>query len=339
MNNVIDFISNQKITSVKQTSTNFVDFNSYLQNTRHAAFTLDLSNATLMEVIEEIIIVKEKVYPKYRKQVSCLINHLNAIQNDFNCILMPHQITDIFWYNFIPYLLNKGILLSSIKTLASQLRGILTWASKYNAKVSPTFDFMTIPDYKSQQIALTPDDVSRIYHFNIDAIPKRSQYIRHLHTVRDMFVLSCNLGQRFSDMIRIDKTCFDRNIFTIVQQKTGNKAVVDINKFCIDKTMVYNILEKYNYNAPLTGDISSYNKYLKQLMTYVGFDEIIKQENKVGGEIETKLIPKKKLICSHTGRRTFITVNILRNIPIQEIMRASGHKNYTSFQKYICYND
>lgn len=316
-----------------------VDFNAYLQQSRYAAFTLDLSNATLMEVIEHIIVIKEKVYPKYRKQLSCLIKHLEAIQNDFNCVLMPHQITDIFWYNFIPYLLNKGILLSSIKTLASQLRAVLTWASKYNARVSPTFDFMKIPDYKRQQVALTPDEVSRIYHFDINTIPRRKQYIRHMETIKDMFVLSCNLGQRYSDMIRIDKSCFDRNIFSIVQQKTGNKAVVDINKFSIDKNTTYAILEKYNWNSPTRMDISSYNKYLKYFLDYVGLNDIVKQENKVGGEIETILIPKRKLICSHTGRRTFITNNIVRNIPIAEIMRASGHKNYTSFQKYICYND
>lgn len=56
-----------------------------------------------------------------------------------------------------------------------------------------------------------------------------------------MFV-SCNLGQRFSDMIRIDKSCFDRNIFTIFQQKTGNKARVDIDKMSIDKKTTYYIL-------------------------------------------------------------------------------------------------
>lgn len=336
-----EFITNnQIISSIKGNKPNVnVDFNTYLQNSRYATFTLDLSNCTLMEVIEEIIVVKEKVFPKYRKQLSCLIKHLEALQQDFNCILYPHQITDIFWYNFIPYLLNKGILLSSIKTLASQLRAVLTWASKYNAKVSPTFDFMRIPDYKRQQVALTPDEVSRIYHFDINTIPRRPQYLRHIEVIKDMFVLSCNLGQRYSDMVRIDKTCFDRNIFSIVQQKTGNKAVVDINKFSIDKNTTYAILEKYNWNSPTRMDISSYNKYLKYFLEYVGLNDIVKQENKVGGEIETILIPKRKLICSHTGRRTFITNNIVRNIPIAEIMRASGHKNYTSFQKYICYND
>lgn len=161
----------------------------------------------------------------------------------------------------------------------------------------------------------------------------------HMEKIRDMFVLSCNLGQRYSDMVRIDKKSFEFNRFSIVQQKTGTKAIVDIDKFCVDRKMVYQILEKYNYKAPFTGDISSYNKYLKYLMKHIGITEEIKRETKVNGMIQTEYIPKHKLIGSHTGRRTFITINLLRGIPLHEIMRASGHTSYSSFQKYWCYYD
>ena len=160
-----------------------------------------------------------------------------------------------------------------------------------------------------------------------------------MERIRDMFVLSCNLGQRYSDMIRIDKASFDFNKFTIVQQKTSTKAIVDIDKFCVDRKMVYQILEKYNYEAPFKGDISSYNKYLKYLMLHVGLTEEIKRESKINGFIHTEYIPKYKLIGSHTGRRTFVTINLLRGIPLHEIMRASGHTSYSSFQKYWCYYD
>lgn len=103
--------------------------------------------------------------------------------------------------------------------------------------------------------------------------------------------------------------------------------------------MVYQILEKYNYAAPFVGDISSYNKYLKYLMKAVGLTEEIKRETKIAGLIQTERIPKYKLIGSHTGRRTFVTINLLRGIPLHEIMRASGHTSYSSFQKYWCYYD
>lgn len=315
------------------------NFSSYLHSTQETINTIDLSNSTLLEIISFAIDVRSKVYPNYKKQLNSLIHNLSLLQSEFNCILYSHQITDIFWYNFIEYLTYKNISQSSIRTMYSQLKSILNWASRYHAIISPTFNFLKIPSVKSFQIALTQDDVSRLYHFNIDSIPRRAQYKRHLKAVRDMFVLSCSLGQRFSDMIRVDKSCFDRNIFSILQQKTNTKSVVDIDRYSMDRTTVYQILEKYDYKSPITTDISCYDKYIKELCKYAGFIEEIKVEKKIKGKIESVMIPKYKLIGSHTARRTFITVNVLRNYPLHEIMRASGHKTYDAFQKYLCRNN
>ena len=252
---------------------------------------------------------------------------------------MPHQVTDIFWHNFIPFLTNSGLSLSSVKKVCSQLRTALDWGARHNARVSPTFDIIKIPPYCRQQIALTPDEVSHIYHFDLTTINRRPQHIRKLEQVRDMFVLSCNLGQRFSDMVRIDETCFDRNIFTILQQKTGTNVRVDIERMSLDRKTTYEILEKYGYKSPLTSDISCYDRYLKELVQYIGFKELIKRETKINGVVEVQFVPKWKLISSHTARRTFATNNILRGLKTHEIRRATGHKSESAFEKYICYFD
>ena len=315
------------------------DFGAYLKLSKNQQFTLDLSNSSVLEIIEERVKMKQELSPKYGKQFKCLINNISLIEKEFGCSLMPHQITDIFWHHFVPFLLSKGLALSSVKTLCAQLRATIEWASRHNAQISPTFDLIKLPSYCHQQIALTPDEVSHIYHFDLSTVKRRKQHIRKLEQVRDMFVLSCNLGQRFSDMIRIDKDCFDRNFFSIVQQKTGTHAKVDIDRMSIDMKTTYKILEKYNFKSPLTTDISCYDKYLKELLQYVGFDEIIKRETKVNGHIQVEKIPKWKLIGSHTARRTFATVNVLRGYRISEIRRATGHKTETAFEKYICYYD
>lgn len=316
-----------------------IDFQNYLSSSKDATCVLDLSKSSILEIIEEIIKMKSKISPTYSKSYSSLKYHLNALEKEFNCTLMPHQITDIFWHNFIPFLLKQGLSLSSIKKACSQLRTVLSWGSKYGAKVSPTFNFIKIPSYCRQQIALTPDEVSHIYHFDLSSINRRVQYIRHLEKVRDMFVLCCNLGQRFSDMVRIDKSCFDHNIFTILQQKTGVYARVDIERMSIDRNTTYKLLEKYDYKAPLTTDISNYDRYLKELLQYIGFNEQVKQETKINGHIKVTYEPKWKLIGSHTARRTFATNNLVKGIKTSEIRRATGHKSESAFEKYICYFD
>lgn len=311
----------------------------YLRQSKDSVFTLDLSNASALEIIDEFVKMKSKMHPNYAKSFSTLRLHLARLEKQFHCTLMPHQITDVFWYNFIPFLTNSGLALSSVTKVCSQLRTALNWGAKHNARISPTFDLIKLPSYCRQQIALTPDEVSHIYHFDISTIKRRPQHLRKLEVVRDMFVLSCNLGQRFSDMIRIDKSCFDRNIFTILQQKTGTCARVDIERMSLDRKTTYAILEKYDYQSPLTTDISCYDKYLKELLQHVGFNELIRRETKVNGFVESKLVPKWKLISSHTARRTFVTNNILRGLKTPEIRRATGHKSESSFEKYICYFD
>lgn len=317
-------------------------FRDFLQNP-FQNLTIDLSDATLLEAIYALIEVKNKLSPCYGKHYSSLIHHLKNIQKEFHVILIPSHITDVFWFNFIPYLLSKGLSLATIKTVSSQLKTVVGWAAKHRALISDSYDMVKIPPYCHEQIALTLDEVSHIYHFDVSTIKRRTQYIRNMERIKDMFVLSCNLGQRFSDMIRINKSCFDRNIFSILQQKTGHSVRVDIEKMSLDRKTTYHILEKYDYHPPLSSkeksDISSFDKYIKQLLQYIGeeFNQEVKRETKVNGHIKVDYYPKWKLISSHTCRRTFITNNVMRGYTALEIMRASGHKTYSSFEKYLCY--
>lgn len=116
------------------------DFGAYLHISKDELFVLDLSQATLLEVIEEQIKMKQNLSPRYGKGLSCLKKHLKFIEEQFGCTLMPIQITDIFWHHFTHYLQSKGLSISSIKTLCSQLRSALSWASRHRAIISPSYD-------------------------------------------------------------------------------------------------------------------------------------------------------------------------------------------------------
>lgn len=316
------------------------DFGAFLHQPQ--TFVLDLSDASVTEIIEELIKVRSVGNPNVYKQYFSLLKQFNRLEQSFGITIMPSQITDIFWSHFIAFLINDSHLaLSSIRTICAQLKSILSWASRYNCAIAPSYDQINIPKYRKQQISLTPDEVSHIYHFNVDSIQRRPQFINTMRKVRDTFVLGCQLGQRYSDLKRINRDCFERNIFSIVQQKTGNKARVDIDRMAADKATAYRLLEKYDYQCPLAIDTSVFDKYLKELLRYIGgeFFETIKYERKVNSMVETVSTPKWKMISSHTCRRTFATINILRGIPDAEIRRGTGHTSGTSFERYICYND
>lgn len=313
------------------------DFKTYLEQSFRDPFSINLKGKNLMDVIDEAVKVKSRRSPKYKENLSCLRNQLRAIESQYGVKLRPVQVTDIFWDNFVPFCTERGLKASTIETITNQLRAVLNWAVKYGAEVSPTYGDAHIPKAYNQQIALTADEVSRIYYFDIDRFyqGKRADFRDKMRRVRDMFVLSICLGQRHSDMVRISKSCFDRNVFRITQQKTGSRAVVNIDRFAVNPKAAYEILERYDYEAPYKIDISKYNKALHELMRDIGFTETVRIEERVSGELITNEIPKWKMIASHTARRTAITVAVLRGHNLHSIRRASGHEDLRSLDKYI----
>ena len=313
------------------------DFRTYLEKSLRDPFTINLKDRTLMETIRAAVKAKTRMHPNYGKSLSCLVYNLEMLERDYRVTLMPVQVTDVFWSYFISFCQGRGLKGSTIQTMCDQLRSILNWAVRYNATVSPTYSDYKVPRACNQEVALTADEVSRIAYFDVERFyaDKRKDFRDNMRRVRDMFVLSCNLFQRHSDMVRIDRSCFDRNIFRITQQKTGNLAVVNIDKYAIDAKTTYRILERYGYEAPYKGDIGNYNFRLHQLMKDIGLDDPVRIEERQDGRMVVENVPKWKLISSHTARRTAITVNVLRGHNIHGIKRCSGHTDLRVFDNYI----
>ena len=313
------------------------DFRAYLEKSLRDPFVINLEGLSLVEVIRACIRSKTRLPPNYEASIGGLVYNLGILEQKYRATLMPVQVTDIFWGYFISFCQGRGLKASTIDTMCGQLRSILNWAVKYNATVSPSYGDFCVPKARIQEIALTADEVSRIAYFDVDRFyaDRRKDYRETMRRVRDMFVLSCNLFQRHSDMVRIEKSCFDRNIFRITQQKTGNQAVVDINKYAVDAKTTYRILERYNYEAPYKATIGNYNFYLHQLMKDIGLDDPVRIEERVDGKLVTENVPKWRLITSHTARRTAITVNVLRGHNIHGVKRCSGHTDLRVFDNYV----
>ena len=313
------------------------DFRTYLEKSLRDPFTINLRDRTLMETVRAAVKAKSRLHPNYGSSIAGLVYNLELLEKDYRVTLMPAQVTDVFWGYFISFCQDRGLRASTINTMCQQLRSILNWAVKYNAPVSPTYADFSVPKARNQEVALTADEVSRIAYFDIDRFyaDKRKDFRETMKRVRDMFVLSCNLFQRYSDMTRISPECFERNIFRITQQKTGNVAVVNIDKYAIDAKTTYRILEEYGYEAPYKSEISNYNHKLHLLMKDVGLDDLVRIEERRNGRMVVENVPKWKLISSHTARRTAITVNVLRGHNIHGVKKCSGHSDLRIFDNYI----
>ncbi len=300
--------------------------------------SVNLSGKTLVECIKAYVEQKSIKNKLYRKRYRLTLTYILLLEEEWKITLTPQVIGVLFGTMFERYLYNQGLAPHSVEQLIYNLRAVLKWSSRYGAKVKADMEDIRYRGVDAKpKIALSDDDISRIYWFDIDALKCRKHHKKTLKIVRDHFVLACFLGQRYSDTVRLDQTNFHgQEIFKVTQQKTGTTAVLEFNRlYPVYPSHVKEILERYDYKSPWQGDIANYNRYLHELMRHIGFNDDVKHEYKVAGCIIKKTYKKWELITSHVARRSFITNAVKRNINTQYIKRASGHHSDESFGKYV----
>jgi len=77
-----------------------------------------------------------------------------------------------------------------------------------------------------------------------------------------------------------------------------------------------------------------FNKEIKFVLALIGVDKIVSHYEKRHGLINETKIEKFKLITSVTGRRTFITHSLKDGIPMEVLMKSTGHKDIKTLLRY-----
>lgn len=172
-------------------------------------------------------------------------------------------------------------------------------------------------------------DVIALSEAEIDLIGKVKLKDKGLETQRDLFLVGCYTGLRYSDYGTLKKERFIDGMIYREQKKTGNQVVIPIHP------KLKPILEKYDYDLPPVYENQTVNEYLKKIGEEAKINQVIHwREFKLKGIIE-HTSPKYKLITTHTARRSFCTNVYLSGFPVHEIMRISGHKTERDFFRYI----
>lgn len=153
---------------------------------------------------------------------------------------------------------------------------------------------------------------------------------------RDKYVFNSFLGLRYSDLKKIKENFF--KVQSIHNEKqlvyTGRNQKTDLKLAYVVHPTAVKIIKAYDFEFP---DLSekTYNETLKKIALQAGLTELVHIRETRGGEKISRDVPKYLLISSHTGRRTFCTNMYVAGVPIQAIMKVSGHKSEKEFLKYI----
>jgi integrase len=183
--------------------------------------------------------------------------------------------------------------------------------------------FKTIRE-EADTVYLSVKELERFEKLKLTASPR-------LERVRDLFLIGCYTGLRFSDFtqIKAENINLEKSMLLIRTQKTSERVAIPLHK------TVKLIMQKYNYNLPKPYVNQVMNNYIKEVASLADIKELTETTITRGGVVEKSTLPKFKLISTHTARRSFATNIYLAGVPTISIMKITGHKTERSFMAYI----
>jgi integrase len=254
------------------------------------------------------------------KSYYTILEHIKAIEEHYNFKISFNAIDYEFEEHLRDYCFNiKSHLSSNYNKLLKNLKAFLNWSTdkEYNQNLTyKKFKKFAEPD--NDIIVLNDIELKSIECLELD---------KSLNNYRNLFLIECYTGLRYSDLKHIKKENVKDDFLLITQTKTSTPVRIpilkNINKLITAQTFKeVPSMQKFNEALKIIGGLANLN------------EEIERVDFKGNKRITTKVIKKDK-ISTHTGRRTFCTMALRKGMNPHEIMKITGHKKIEVFNKYL----
>jgi integrase len=191
--------------------------------------------------------------------------------------------------------------------------------------------------YKSRKFSTTSEQTDSIYLSENDLMEIEDLDLsnnQRLDSVRDLFLVGCYTGLRFSDFSILRPEHMKNGFIEIKEQtKTGNPVVIPIHQ------VVKRIIQKHNGELPRAITNQKFNEYLKEIGIMVqSLHSLFETTITKGGFKVARKLNKYELLTTHTARRSFATNEYLNGTPTITIMAITGHRTEKAFLRYIKLN-
>ena len=256
------------------------------------------------------------------------LNHLKKFKSDTGHRLQLDRIDLSFYNKFVKYFQDQNFTTNTIGKNVKNVKVFMKNAFKRGQTNSTAFmdeDFRVIAE-DTDQIYLNTSELEKIYDLGLSDNPR-------LDRVRDLFIIGCWSGLRFSDLSHLTQDNIvlidDKEFLKVKTQKTGEIVIIPLH------WTVREILNKYNGNIPRVISNQKMNDYLKELADKAKINSSVRiAKTRAGKVIETTRI-KSDLVTVHTARRSFATNMYNADIHPITIMKITGHRTERAFLKYI----
>ena len=234
------------------------------------------------------------------------------------------QLTDLteeFVDRFKEYLLeNHKINNNTLKKRLKALKVFINYCEdKKYFKLDFNFNKIKVKTYDPTVFSLTDQEFQLFRDWN----PGKYQ------RVKDVFLVSCLTSLLFSDLQNIGKNNIVNGQIVIKSENTNVQHLIPVTPTCME------ILEKYDFTLNFFTN-QTYCRLLKKMAKTSGLfvDEVTIMVQKGNERIEIRK-PKWQFFGSHLARRTNITRNLMKQIPLQVVMSVAGLKQMSTVFKYM----
>jgi integrase len=289
----------------------------------------DSEKVSLVQLIEKFI-ANEIRFNGKGKQVNTLktyrttFNHLLAFEREIRYPVTYERINMEFHNKYTSFLESRNL---SVNTIGKDIKNIKTFMNAavdfgYTNNEQFKKKRFCVPKEPTYSVALKEQEVLHLYHYDFTGN-------RRLEQVRDLFVLGCFTGLRYSDLTDIKRENIigenGKTYISRITKKTEEPVTIPCN------SIAQAILRKYeNTHNSLPPQCSNqkFNDYIKEVCELAGLTE------------KSRLITDQKaelyrLVSSHTMRRTWCTIFYLKGANILDLMKISGHRTQGSFEHYV----
>lgn len=289
---------------------------------------------------------KKKVEPNTLKSYKSTLNKLKEFKTKKNYFVHYKTINEEFYFSFINFLRDDGGLLdNSVDKHLKIIKLFMNYAFEKQLHSNMFFHTFKRLRTKTDFVVLNRKELISVaydYSPTIGSLKDK---------VRDMFVLGCSTGLRYSDLSELTSGNFylEKDTLTnkyidnaretyikIQSQKTKRELKLPINNFVFDLIKKYDIKNKEIKFLNITNQV--FNKTIKIVCKEAGITELVKIQKRKGSKFVDYEFPKCELISSHTMRRTLITL-MSNSTEITNVQAVSGHSDIKVLSDYIKRND
>lgn len=172
-----------------------------------------------------------------------------------------------------------------------------------------------------QNVTITDEEFEKIYLY-------RSSNER-LENVRQLFIIACTTGLRYSDIatLQSEHINYDEGVIQRIQHKTNQSMNIALNPL-LEKMLLENdkVLPKSICNQ-------DFNRYLKELFKEIGLDRTIQISRIVG---KRRVVTDYRLHEMATSKMGHLCSSLAGKVPDRTIMAMSGHHSVHAFHSYLC---